>query len=585
MENTYLYIRYSHEKQEVGSSYKRQMDLALEYCPTLINDKEHVYFDAGKSAYSGEHLEEGGELKRFHDAVKSKRIQPGSTLLVEDLDRLSRADMWKASDFLRELTGDGITVVTLRDRKEYKGTLTFSDAITSLIKQELAHEESKKKGGRIADSYLDRYAKARAGRKVQVLLPSWLEWVGEDVPYSEKESEANTVREIFSMAAKGWSYAMICKDLNQRGIPTFRGKPGALWITASVSAIIKGKAVLGEYAPNDGLPPIPDYFPAVVTVEQYEAAQGARAIRKGSGVTSYNEAKFNVWSKVGVCAICKRPYHCVEKGQAASGKREGTYYLVCSGKFGGKCTAKNIPAKRSEEVFVDVLMNVVKSDYFVGDQSKELAEIRALVGQIDTLQVQKQRLDKALMVSDDLEEVVAAIKKVKANIARLTAEKQERESKLVERQTVERSRASIRAKIDLESRDGRIEANTLLKGLGVVVEIGRGAGGVSYTVYRGEQREKLLTMHDNGERILDAAYSKDVAVRIYELDDTPWPELAIERPWGQRKQEAQEPSTEPVPDWGRYDETLPDEAYAMLGITGFGDDPEFSETPLHAPDD
>jgi hypothetical protein len=231
-------------------------------------------------------------------------------------------------------------------------------------------------------------------------------------------------------------------------------------------------------------------------------------------------------------------------------------------------------------------MNVVKSDYFVGDQTKELAEIRALAGQIDTLQVQKQRLDRALMVSDDLEEVVAAIKKVKADIARLTAEKLGKESKLFERETVERSRASIRAKIDLDSRDGRIEANSLLKGLGVVVEIGRGAGGVSYTVYQGEQRKKLLTMHDDGERIRDAAYSKDVAVRIYELDDTFEPVLTIDRPLGRKKQGGREPSSEPVPDWGSYDgDELPDEAYELLGITGFGDDIVFHETPLHAPDD
>jgi DNA invertase Pin-like site-specific DNA recombinase len=522
MENVYLYIRYSHEKQEKGSSEDRQMDLARAYCPTLINDKEHIYFDKGKSAYKGEHLEDGGELKRFHDDVKSGKIRPGSTLLVEDLDRLSRADMWKASDFLRELTGAGITVVTLRDRKEYKGTLTVSDAITSLIKQELAHDESRKKGGRVAKSYLDRYAAARAGKRVQVLLPSWLEWVGEDVPYKEKEPEASTVRSIFTMAAKGWSYAMICKDLNQRGVPTFRGKPGALWITASVSAIIKGRAAIGEYAPNDGLPPIPGYFPAVVTLAEFDAAQGARALRKGTGVTSYNEAKFNVWSKVAVCARCKRPFHCVEKGRSAPQGREGYYYLVCSGKFGGKCDAKNIPAKRSEEAFVEVLMNVVNSDYFLGDKANELGEIRALTGQIDTLQVQKQRLDRVLTVSDDLEEVVAAIKRVKADIARLTTEKQAKEQALLEREAVERSRASILAKIDLVSRDGRIEANSLLKGLGVVVAIEgsvyivRQSGKLILKVYQRAGREPLVT-----------AYNEDAAWRMWERGETAEPEMDI----------------------------------------------------------
>lgn len=520
MENVYLYIRYSHEKQGDGTSYDRQIDLAKAYCPTLIEDDDHIFFDAGKSAYKGKHLKAGGELKRFYDRVKSGQIPKGSTLLVEAMDRLSRQGMWTGFDKLRELTDNGITVYILKENRPYKGELNLSDSLTALLGQDLAYRESERKAGLVADSYKLRYAKARAGEKVKVLLPSWVKWVS-TTEYQLKEPEAATVREIFQMAAKGWSYAMICKNLNDRRIPPFRGKnkAGALWITASMSAIIKGRAAIGEYAPNDGLPPMPGYFPAAVTVAEFDAAQGARALRKGTGVTSYNEARFNAWSKVAICANCKRPYHCVPKGD----KKQ--LYLVCSGKFGGQCTSMNIAEKRSEEAFVEVLMNVVNSDYFVGDQAKEVAEIRALAGQIDTLQVQKQRLDKVLMISEDLEEVVAAIKTIKADIARLTTEKEEKESKLRERETVERSRASIRAKIDLESRDGRIEANSLLKGLGVVVEISRHDRQVTYSVYQGGKR--ILIVRDNGKRVDALAYREDSALRMFERGETDEPEMNV----------------------------------------------------------
>jgi DNA invertase Pin-like site-specific DNA recombinase len=542
MENhTYLYIRYSSERQGEGSSRDRQMDYALAYCPDLIQDDKHIYFDGGKSAFKGEQLAAGGALKRFYDDVDSKVVPWGSTLLVEDLDRLSREGMFKASDKLRELLGKGITVVTTRDRKSYEaGVLKFADAITTLVRQEQAHQESAVKSVRVASSYVKRYGRARAGEKVKVLLPSWVEWVS-TTEYKLKEYEAGIVNEIFTMAAKGWSYAMICKDLNGRGVPTFRGKAGALWITASVSAIIKGRAAIGEYAPNDGLKPIPDYFPAAVTVKQFEAAQGARALRKGSGVTSYNEARFNVWSKVGVCAICKRPFHCVEKGRAAAGDREGTYYLVCSAKFGGQCAAKNIPAKKSEEAFVEVLMNAVNSDYFLGNQAGELAEIRALAGQIDTAQVQYERLKRALLVSDDLEDVALAIKKVKADIARLTTEKQEKESKLLARETVERSRESIRAKIDLDSRDGRIEANSLLKGLGVVVEIVRHDREVTYAVRQGSKL--ILTVDQKpGKEPVALAKSEDTAMRMFERGETVEPEMNLS--WAEIMQMKRETSVQ-----------------------------------------
>lgn len=549
MENhVYLYIRYSHEKQGEGSSYDRQLGLALNHFPDLIRDDDHIFFDKGQSAYKGKHLEKGGQLRRFYDLVAAERIPAGSTLLVEDLDRLSREHRDKAGDLLRQLTRKGITVYTLRDHHTYKGDLSLPDSLTALIKQELSHEESAKKGSRVADSYVKRYARARAGEKVKVLLPSWVGWVSK-TEYKLKEHEAEIVNEIFTMAANGWSYAMICKELNQRGIKPFRGKEGALWITASVSAIIKGRAAIGEYAPNDGLPPIPNYFPPAVTVELFEAAQGARALRKGSGVTSYNEARFNVWSKVALCAKCKRPYHCVPKGESKAKGRTGQFYLVCSGKFGGTCTAKNVPAKRSEEVFVDVLMDVVKSDYFVGDQTKELAEIQALTGRIDAEQAQKRILEAQLLEGLAVGSIARAIDIIDTNIARMTEAVQEKQLKLQERDTVERSRAAIRAKIDLESRDGRIEANSLLKGLGIVVEIGRSGNGVSYTVFRGKEREKLLVMFDDGESIKQlGAYSKDVAIRIHELDDTLWPELAIDKPFKNLKRNP--PSTEPVPNWG-----------------------------------
>ncbi|ELX11470.1 site-specific recombinase, DNA invertase Pin like protein [Janthinobacterium sp. HH01] len=123
MQNTYLYIRFSDDKQAQGSSYERQLGYAKQYCPTLIEDTDHIYFDSGKSAFSGANLQDGSELKRFYDAVAGGQVPKGSTLLVEDLDRLSRAGMWKASDKLRELTENGITVVTLRDSKRYTGKL------------------------------------------------------------------------------------------------------------------------------------------------------------------------------------------------------------------------------------------------------------------------------------------------------------------------------------------------------------------------------------------------------------------------------------------------------------------------------
>lgn len=511
MKNIYLYIRFSDDKQAQGSSYDRQLGYARKYCPTLIEDLDHIYFDSGKSAFSGAHLAEGGELKRFYDAVTTGQIPRGSTLLVEDLDRLSRDGMWKASDKLRELTENGIEVVTLRDHKRYAGTLTLSDALTSLIKQELAHEESLKKSRRVAESYLDRYRKARSGLKVKVLLPSWIEWVS-PTEYALKEEETKTVRRIFRMAAAGETYIRIAKELNHDGIPPFRGAgKGRLWIPASVFGIVKSKAAIGVYSPRDGLEPIEGYFPSIVTKEEFDAAQGARAERKTHGITRESSA-INLWSKVGYCGICDHPMHFLPKG------RNNKRYLVCGSKASHVCAALNISAERAELAFKELLVNVVNADYFIGGASKEAAQqILQIAGQIAEHRTRRAKL-VALLEDDPLPEVRDAIKRVNSAISELEKRREELERSVSQATQAAASKAALMEKIDLVSREGRKEANALLRRLKIKVAVKRSRDKVSYKVFQSQQR--VLELYESESLVISIPYSQEVAVRMYEHGET-----------------------------------------------------------------
>ncbi len=517
-QNTYLYIRYSTDAQSQGSSYARQLGLAKEHCPTLIEDKAHIFFDSGKSAYRGANVADGGELKRFYDEVKAGIVPKGSTLLVEDLDRMSRAGMWTASDKLRELTENGIAVFTLRDRKLYEGVLKVSDALMSLIKQDLANEESVKKGGRIAKSYVDRYANARAGLKVKVLLPSWIEWVSSS-EYRIKEPEATTVREIFDMAAAGHSYAVIAKHLNRKGIEPFRSRgKGKLWITASLFAIVKGPAVIGTYSPRDGGEPIEGYFPAIVDRAVFDAAQGARAERMRDKVTTTAD-RINLWAKVGVCALCQRSMFCLPKGKA------GYLYLVCSGKMGGACDAKNIRADRSELAFREVLLNAVHADYFTGDKRHNEMEIRQLEGQIAAVRQRKGKLAE-MLESDPMPELIVAIKNVNAELVTLEEAKAEVEQRAARDNSVERSRAALMAKIDLEGTEARMEANALLRRLAITTEIVRLDEQINYTVKKGGK--KVLAVYDKDGEMVTLSYSQETAQRMFDRGEGEVPEYNVE---------------------------------------------------------
>jgi hypothetical protein len=72
--------------------------------------------DEGVSAFTGKHRENPDEyaLATFLGLVKSGRVRPGSYLIVESLDRLSREDVDEGLELLLGLTRAGIRVVQLQ---------------------------------------------------------------------------------------------------------------------------------------------------------------------------------------------------------------------------------------------------------------------------------------------------------------------------------------------------------------------------------------------------------------------------------------------------------------------------------------
>jgi DNA invertase Pin-like site-specific DNA recombinase len=57
----------------------------------LTIDKSLRLEDIGKSAFDGTNIQKGA-LGQFIQAVKRRKVEKGSTLIVESLDRLSRQD-------------------------------------------------------------------------------------------------------------------------------------------------------------------------------------------------------------------------------------------------------------------------------------------------------------------------------------------------------------------------------------------------------------------------------------------------------------------------------------------------------------
>jgi DNA invertase Pin-like site-specific DNA recombinase len=93
----YSYIRFSTPTQAAGNSLKRQTALSEAWAQKkgLTLDASLRMSDLGVSAFTEENRTEGS-LGTFLSAVAAKKIPKGSYLIVESLDRLSRAQVHRA---------------------------------------------------------------------------------------------------------------------------------------------------------------------------------------------------------------------------------------------------------------------------------------------------------------------------------------------------------------------------------------------------------------------------------------------------------------------------------------------------------
>ena len=116
----YSYVRFSTPSQAAGASLQRQSERAAKYAVDhgLTLDTELNMNDLGVSAFRGTNARTGA-LGEFLEAVQKGYVERGSYLLIENMDRLSRADIITAQGLFSLLISSGITVVTLTNGEVY----------------------------------------------------------------------------------------------------------------------------------------------------------------------------------------------------------------------------------------------------------------------------------------------------------------------------------------------------------------------------------------------------------------------------------------------------------------------------------
>jgi DNA invertase Pin-like site-specific DNA recombinase len=153
----YSYVRFSSPKQREGDSERRQTEKAAKFASDngLELDTELNLRDLSVSAYRGGNAKTG-KLSVFLNAVESGLVPPGSFLLIENIDRLTRDDILDASELFLGIIRMGVVVVTLTNGISYsKEELKSNPYLMMMIVLELirANQESARKAQLSSDNY------------------------------------------------------------------------------------------------------------------------------------------------------------------------------------------------------------------------------------------------------------------------------------------------------------------------------------------------------------------------------------------------------------------------------------------------
>ncbi|KVT95789.1 recombinase family protein [Burkholderia ubonensis] len=432
----YSYLRFSDPKQAAGGSVDRQLEYAARWAADheMELDAALSLRDEGLSAYHQRHVRQGA-LGVFLRAVEDGQVPPGSVLIVEGLDRLSRAEPLQAQAQLAQIVNAGITVVTASDGREYNRERLKAqpmDLVYSLLVMIRAHEESDTKSKRV---------KASIRRQCQ----GWIAgtWrapirVGKD-PHWVRESEgggfeliperAEAVRHVIAMFRQGHGAVRIVRDLAERGLTvTDSGRTQS----SNLYRLLANRMLLGEKSVEvDGEAfRLENYYPALLTPAEfadlrYLAEQRGR--RKGKGEIPGVVTGLGI-THCGYCGAAIVAQNLMGRKRLPDGRPHAghrrlhcvTYSQGAGCKISGSCSV--VPVERALMLYCSDQMNLTRlleGDSGVTALNAELAQARAAVG---ALERQIARVTEALLI-DEEQAPAALLRKMRDMEAELERER------------------------------------------------------------------------------------------------------------------------------------------------------------------
>lgn len=407
------YIRFSTKEQEEGSSFERQrqkVDAWKKANPGYDEPMEN-YHDLGKSG-TGAHIEKG-RLGALLQAVEKGMVPPGSVILIEAVDRLTRLEPMEALEPVRTIINAGITLIDLEANTRYDRESLKGDALLMfLFKARGAYEYSARLAGRIVDSYETRAKDAKAGLSINRRNGFWLTGDGKLIPEA-----AAVVQAAFRMFINGTPIKAIVREF-----PTYFKKP------ASCRNVLRNPSTMGDWQRTtiqviDGkkvrVPSerIPGVFDAAIDAATFHQAQSILDSMANPGYTTAR--KYRLAGLV-TCAECRTKMHILRAGPNSVTDR-----VRCSTRVANVTLCSNsftVPAP-----VLDYFHSIAHLPYIhKGFRASRLPELErrriALQGKLGTAEKALQGRLRLIDTYPDDEELYARFKEAKDEVDNLKLE-------------------------------------------------------------------------------------------------------------------------------------------------------------------
>ncbi|WNF55799.1 recombinase family protein [Pseudomonas sp. SG20052] len=399
--NVYSYMRWSTDRQSDGSTEARQRAAQEAFCKHYDMTLVEEIADPGMSSFRGKNAHEG-KLREFINRAKRGEIPPGSLLLFENADRMSRMQLAHAVPLFFEILGAGLRI-GIADRLQVytPGTLDLGGLMTILVDMERANAESKRKSDFGRAGWAKAHVRMEAGEVTTDKVAQWLEVEGKGTErrFKVKEDIAKQIRALFT-ASLQYGVAESCRRVNEQY--------GSSWKIHQVQYFLKNRRLIGEHTitnysesagknmPSDRV--LTDYYPVVVDKNLFAEVQAVISQRKPFA-GKQDASNLNIYRGLVKCAACGGSVRFMFKT-----KKE---YFMCTNSMSNSCAGPGIRSIRGEhlrrllfkfEHWADLRQYFMQSSEDLKTLRRERDALLALIDKIATRTTQTQQ---RLMDEDD----------------------------------------------------------------------------------------------------------------------------------------------------------------------------------------